>query len=160
MSQIRQGQFQRQQQTDEDIVLNFSQQQAVKEEAQTEGQTEGQTEEGTDVRAAVQTETKPVRTRKILILQTALSGCERKLGKAGTNLRLERKPDYPEDHWAIIVRGAGGTFLGLIPFGANQSAARLMDAGKTISAVVADNLYEACVYMEIPVKEDEGENHE
>ena len=159
---MRQGQFQHQIKTDEDVVLDFSQKKAVKAAPQTalgtaaqaELQSESRTEAQADVRLAAQTETKPGRTRRVILLQTYLSGCERKLGKAGEELQLERKPDYPEDRWAILVRKKSGELLGLIPFGANQSTARLMDAGKKIGAVVADTLYEACVYMEIPVKED------
>ena len=57
----------------------------------------------------------------------------------GTGLHLEREPSNQYDRWAILVKTENGKVLGYIPAGKNQSVARLMDAGKHISACVADS---------------------
>lgn len=56
--------------------------------------------------------------------------------KAGTQLRLLREPDNKYDRWAIKVCSPAGTMLGYLPARRNQSAARLIDAGKVINVFV------------------------
>ncbi len=57
---------------------------------------------------------------------------------AGTKLFLEREPDNPVDRWATRVFTTDGLFLGYLPAAKNQSVARLIDAGKLITAEIAD----------------------
>lgn len=57
---------------------------------------------------------------------------------AGTKLFLEREPDNPVDRWATRVFTMDRQFLGYLPAAKNQSVARLIDAGKIITAEIAD----------------------
>ena len=61
----------------------------------------------------------------------------------GTEVRLRREPDNPVDRWAIEVFAPDGTRMGYLPSQKNQSVARLIDAGKTIRAVIADSSVES-----------------
>lgn len=90
----------------------------------------------------------------------------------GDELVLKRKSDSTDYKWGIAVYTKSGEMLGYLPYDKNQSTARLMDAGKTITAEVGnvndkDYTYEAyirngrekvdipvTVYMEIEVEGD------
>lgn len=56
----------------------------------------------------------------------------------GTKLCLERECENQHDRWATKVLTLDRQFLGYLPARKNQSVARLMDAGKIITAEVAD----------------------
>ncbi len=55
----------------------------------------------------------------------------------GERLELRREPGNASDRFAIIVRRADGTKLGYVPRAANQTLARLIDAGWRADASVA-----------------------
>ena len=98
---------------------------------------------------------KPRRIRRILILNTELKDADGALGTPGRQLTLQRMPDYPGDKWAIRVFGPQETALGYIPFGRNQSTARLIDGGRRIVAEVAEDSRLINVYIEIEVQDEE-----
>lgn len=98
---------------------------------------------------------KPRRVRRILILNTALKDADGALGTPGRQLTLQRMPDYPGDKWAIRVFDPQETALGYIPFGRNQSTARMIDGGRRIVAEVAEDSRLINVYIEIEVQDEE-----
>jgi HIRAN domain len=55
----------------------------------------------------------------------------------GERLDLRREPDNPYDRFAIAVQRQSGAKLGYVPRAANQTLARLIDAGWRADAVVA-----------------------
>ena len=57
-------------------------------------------------------------------------------GEPGRQLLLVREPENEYDRWATKVCTLSGTMLGYLPAWKNQSVARLMDAGKTITVFV------------------------
>ena len=54
--------------------------------------------------------------------------------RPGRRLALRRQPENPCDALAIEVLGPGGRKLGYVPRRSNEMPARLMDAGKRLSA--------------------------
>lgn len=58
------------------------------------------------------------------------------MNEPGEQLRLVREPDNQYDRWATRVCTLSGTMLGYLPARQNQSVARLIDAGKKITAFV------------------------
>ena len=80
--------------------------------------------------------------KKVNVLECGIVNLDGKILEplpVGTELLLEREPSNQYDRWAILVKTENGKVLGYIPAGKNQSVARLMDAGKHISACVADS---------------------
>lgn len=117
-----------------------------------------------------------IKYRRILLLECGTVSPDRShipYIPAGTEVLLERVPEYPDDRWAIRVSTQDGRALGFLPFAKNQSVARLMDAGKRIVCVRVNpfdeefhpalggfdnNENKGCalrIYMEIPVVEEE-----
>ncbi len=79
-----------------------------------------------------------IRYRRILLLECGVTrpdSTNPPYIPSGTEVRLERVPEYPDDRWAIRVLTKDGVLLGFLPYGKNQSVARLMDAGKRITGV-------------------------
>ena len=54
--------------------------------------------------------------------------------RSGQRLALRRQPENPYDALAIEIRGPEGHKLGYVPRRCNEMPARLMDAGKRLSA--------------------------
>lgn len=91
---------------------------------------------------------------RIRILKTGLFGVERYLGMSdlanvayfehlaepGTHLTLRRVKNHPEDPFRIEVFGPEGRFLGRVTAAKNETAARLMDAGLPLAAIVNESL--------------------
>ena len=64
--------------------------------------------------------------------------------KPGEHLVLKREPENSHDKLAISIVSQDGVKLGYVPREDNSAIARLMDAGKTISAKVV-----TCDYIDI-----------
>ena len=90
------------------------------------------------------------------------------LNEPGRQLKLVREQDNAHDRWATKVCTLEGTMLGYLPARKNQSVARLMDAGKTITVFVDEELqsptqnpdYESgklplILYMDVKIPEEE-----
>ena len=91
---------------------------------------------------------------RIRILKTGLFGVERyldmsdpanvayfeHLAEPGTHLTLRRVKNHPEDPFRIEVFGPEGRFLGRVTAAKNETAARLMDAGLPLAAIVNESL--------------------
>lgn len=91
---------------------------------------------------------------RIRILKTGLAQVERyldmetpedidyfeELATPGTELILKRVKDYPEDPFRIEVFSPDNRFLGRVTVGKNETAARLMDAGLRLVAIVNESL--------------------
>lgn len=91
---------------------------------------------------------------RIRILKTGLFGVERyldmsdpanvayfeRLAEPGTHLTLRRVNGHPEDPFRIEVCGPDGRFLGRVTVSKNETAARLMDAGLSLEAIVNESL--------------------
>ncbi len=91
---------------------------------------------------------------RIRILKTGLAGVERyidmtvpenvlffeKLAQPGTQLKLKRVKDRPEDPFRIEVFSEDDRFLGRVTVGKNETAARLMDAGLSVVAIVNESM--------------------
>lgn len=90
------------------------------------------------------------------------------LNEPGRQLKLVREPDNAHDRWATKVYTLEETMLGYLPVRKNQSVARLMDAGKTITVFVDEELqfptqnpdYESgklplILYMDVKIPEEE-----
>lgn len=91
---------------------------------------------------------------RIRILKTGLFGVERyldmsdpsnvayfeRLAELGTHLTLRRVKNHPEDPFRIEVFGPEGRFLGRVTAAKNETAARLMDAGLPLAAIVNESL--------------------
>jgi len=91
---------------------------------------------------------------RIRILKTGLFGVDRyidmsvpenilyfeKLAEPGTRLKLRRIKDYPTDPFRIEVYAPDDRFLGRVTIGKNETAARLMDAGLILEAIVNKSL--------------------
>lgn len=91
---------------------------------------------------------------RIRILKTGLFGVERyldmsdpanvayfeHLAEPGTHLTLRRVKNHPEDPFHIEVFGPEGRFLGRVTAAKNETAARLMDAGFPLAAIVNESL--------------------
>lgn len=91
---------------------------------------------------------------RIRILKTGLAGVDRyldmsipenvlyfeKLANPGTHLKLRRVKDYAGDPFRIEGYAPDDRFLGRVTVGKNETAARLMDAGKTITVFVDEIL--------------------
>lgn len=83
----------------------------------------------------------PFQSKIVLIEDTRVAGTAHVHGideivgklEAGTDLRLEREPGNMADAWAIRVL-AGSERIGYVPADCNEILARLMDAGKALSA--------------------------
>ena len=82
-------------------------------------------------------------SRQVFLMETYVAGAAYHEGsvltnwlKAGDQLALKREPDNPYDDLAIEVLSQDGIKFGYIPRSQNPILARLMDAGKQISAVV------------------------
>ena len=63
-----------------------------------------------------------------------------KLATPGTELRLVRCHDKPENPFRIDVYSMDGRYLGRVTEGKDQTVARLMDAGFEIIAIVNESL--------------------
>ena len=114
-------------------------------------------EENPSSKAVLKCAEKPKRIRRILILCTELDNKGMPLGKSGSTVIFHREPSYPRDKWAMQVLSEDGNFLGYIPYGKNQSAARLMDAGRTITGEIMDDSLRVAVYLETEVQNEEEE---
>ena len=82
---------------------------------------------------------KPSRKKRMVVLKCSVSCSQYFPGdikSAGEQLKLIRIPDNDEDRWTTRVCTSSGTKLGYLPANKNQSVARLMDAGKNITAFV------------------------
>ena len=91
---------------------------------------------------------------RIRILKTGLAGVDRyldmsipenvlyfeKLANPGMHLKLRRVKDYAGAPFRIEVYAPDDRFLGRVTVGKNETAARLMDAGKTITVFVDEIL--------------------
>lgn len=91
---------------------------------------------------------------RIRILKTGLARVERyidmtvpenilffeKLAQPGTQLKLKRVKDRPEDPFRIEVFSEDDRFLGRVTVGKNETAARLMDAGFPVVAIVNESM--------------------
>ena len=91
---------------------------------------------------------------RIRILKTGLFGVERyldmsdpanvayfeHLAEPGTHLTLRRVKNHPGDPFRIEVFGPEGRFLGRVTAAKNETAARLMDAGLPLAAIVNESL--------------------
>lgn len=91
---------------------------------------------------------------RIRILKTGLACVERvldmtvpenreyfeKIAAPGTELLLKRVKDYPGDPFRIEVYSPDSRYLGRVTEGKNETAARLMDAGAQLVAVVNESL--------------------
>ena len=91
---------------------------------------------------------------RIRILKTGLARVERyidmtvpenilffeKLAQPGTQLKLKRVKDRPEDPFRIEVFSEDDRFLGRVTVGKNETAARLMDAGFSVVAIVNESM--------------------
>ena len=82
-------------------------------------------------------------SKQVFLMGTSVAGTgyheaatEAESLKAGDRLILKREPDNPYDDLAIAVLGENGAKLGYIPRNQNSVLARLMDAGKRISAEI------------------------
>lgn len=94
------------------------------------------------------------RLKRIPILRcgtVSLQGYSEAIGEPGRQLKLIREPENKYDRWAIRVCTLDGVMLGYLPSRKNQSAARLMDAGKSITAFVDEAANMATLD---PVRED------
>ena len=98
---------------------------------------------------------KPKRIRRILILCTEIKDDAVSLGQPGSSVKLIREPTYPNDRWAIQVFSQEGKILGYIPFAKNQSAARLMDAGRSITGEIMSDSLRVAIYLETEVQSEE-----
>lgn len=88
--------------------------------------------------------------REILLLECRVAGTTYRENieeiaewlDAGANLRLQREPENKFDPSAIAVYDAQNNILGYIPRAKNEVLARLLEAGKHLSArlVVKDTL--------------------
>ncbi|MBP3735942.1 MAG: hypothetical protein J6I56_02890 [Lachnospiraceae bacterium] len=92
--------------------------------------------------------------RRIRILKTGLFGVDRhinmdipenrvffeKLAVPGTELKLKRIYDHPVNPFRINVYSKDGKYLGRVTEGKDQTAARLMDAGFSLVAIVNESL--------------------
>ena len=114
-----------------------------------------QLDENPDV--AIEGAEKPGRIRRILILQTELAGSQFPLGPAQEPVTFKREPDFPGDRWTIRVNSRSGKMIGYLPFGANQSTARLIDAGRRITGNISDDAARIDVYLETEIRDDEEE---
>lgn len=91
---------------------------------------------------------------RIRILKTGLAQVERyvnmaipenieyfeKLATPGTELILKRVKGYPGDPFRIEVFSPDNRFIGRVTVGKNETAARLMDAGLKLVAIVNESL--------------------
>lgn len=91
---------------------------------------------------------------RIRILKTGVSQVERyldmgeetnrlyfeQLAQPGTQLKLRRVHDHPEDPFRIEVFSPDNRYLGRVTVGKNETAARLMDAGCHVIAIVNESL--------------------
>lgn len=110
------------------------------------------------------------RSKRIPVLRCGIAGmgeCPMDLDEPGRQLRLVREPENVQDRWATRVCTLSGAALGYLPAQKNQSVARLMDAGKTITVFVdeapdprtrrlpgEDRSLPLILYMDIPVSEE------
>lgn len=62
------------------------------------------------------------------------------LASPGTQLKLKRVKDFPGDPFRIEVFAPDDRFFGRVTVGKNETAARLMDAGLHIIAIVNESL--------------------
>lgn len=84
----------------------------------------------------------PENLKRVVILRCGivrLQNYSENLSEPGRQLRLVREPENQYDRWAIRVCTPSGTMLGYLPARKNQSAARLMDAGKKITVFVDES---------------------
>ena len=90
-------------------------------------------------------------SKELLLLETHVAGTGHYRAsslveplKPGEHLVLKREPKNPHDELAISIESHDGVKLGYVPRVENSVIARLMDAGKTISAEVV-----TCDYIDI-----------
>ena len=109
--------------------------------------------------------------KRIVVLRCGtvlLQNFSEDLNEPGRQLKLVREPDNAYDRWATRVVTLEGTMLGYLPARKNQSVARLIDAGKTITVFVDESLqaparnpnYESeklplILYMDVNIPEEE-----
>lgn len=77
--------------------------------------------------------------KRIVILQCCIARVENyseALTEPGLQLKLVREPNNEYDRWATKVCTLSGTFIGYLPAMKNQSVARLIDAGKNVTAYI------------------------
>lgn len=109
--------------------------------------------------------------KRIVVLRCGtvmLQNVTEDLNEPGRQLKLVREQDNAHDRWATKVCTLEGIVLGYLPARKNQSVARLMDAGKTITVFVDEELqfptqnpdYESgklplILYMDVKIPEEE-----
>lgn len=116
--------------------------------------------------AATQILNDPGKVQRICVLQCGTSWLHNytgSLAEPGRQLALRREPDNPYDRWATLVCTPEGTVLGYLPARKNQSVARLMDAGKTVTVFVdadppehqppENPLLPLAVYVDVTIRE-------
>ena len=110
--------------------------------------------------------------RRIRLLKTGLFAVDRhidmrmpenqlyfeKLATPGTELRLVRSHDKPDNPFWIDVYSMDGRYLGRVTEGKDQTVARLMDAGFEIVAIVNESLpfHDSDYNFGIKEKEDDS----
>lgn len=100
---------------------------------------------GRETKNAIQLQPQEKRVKRIVVLRCGtvyLQNFSKDMNEPGRQLKLIREPDNPYDRWAIRVCTLSGAMLGYLPSKKNQSVARLMDAGKNITAFVDE---QACI---------------
>ena len=116
------------------------------------------------VKPAAEPEQAQVTVKRILILRcTVVRHQNLNLTLApGTELKVVREPENPYDRWATNLYTPSGMEVAYLPKEQNQSAARLIDAGKVVTAFVGEPIREPWanarllpvdVYLDIKVRE-------
>ncbi|KUG06581.1 hypothetical protein ASU33_04345 [Solirubrum puertoriconensis] len=102
-------------------------------------------------------------TAPLVILECLVAGTSHRENLAqyepqlheGQPLVLHREADSPYDDWAVQVRtrpDAGDVWLGYLPEGRNETVARLLDAGRNITAQLTYKSWEEdWLYLNIEV---------
>lgn len=111
------------------------------------------TEEAIKLNIQKKKESSPRSVKRVIILKSGLILSQvRKYGASleeGTRLLLKREPVGRMDNkWSIAVYTEDNFRLGYLPFNKDQSTARLMDAGKIITAEVGKTLLDTEVIKE------------
>ena len=94
----------------------------------------------TETVGETKTDESQIRIKRVIILKC---GMLKTVMGAGYNklqpkdeLILKRESNGTDDKWSIAVYTTDGMHIGFLPYEMNQSTARLMDAGKNITAMV------------------------
>lgn len=98
--------------------------------------------------------------REILLLECRVAGTSYRPNIAavepelnlGAKFRLEREPDNEFDEWAIKIYDARNVHIGYVPKTKNEVLARLLDAGKTLSArLIAKDWQDSWLKLDIEI---------